>query len=328
MKNIRRTVIASLIAAPVVLISNAANSQVPFPTKAITLIVPFAPGGSTDIIGRIIAEGLTKQLGQAVVVDNKAGAGGSLGARAIATAQPDGYTLGLATVSTHVINPIVQPQISKIDPIKDFTLISQIASIPNVVSINSQVPAKNLAEFISYARANPGKLNYGTPGSGSLGHMMGETFKSEAKVFLTHIPYRGAAPALNDTISGQVQVLFDNLPSSLPHIKSGKLLALAVAADQPLAALPGVPTFAQAGLKAVNDAAWVGLVGPHGLPADVEKRLHTALLKVLNSPEAKAKFDTLLAQTVGGTEAEFKKVIEAHAARTRATIKSAALKFE
>src|SRR5213075_745116 len=251
-----------------------------YPAKPVTLIIPFPPGGSTDIIGRIAAEGMQRELGQPFVVDNRGGAGGAIGAKAIAEATPDGYTLGIATISTHVVNPVVHKDL-RYDPLKDFTFVSQIAAVPNSMSVHPSVPAKTMAEFIEYARKNPGKLNYGTPGIGSLGHLIGETFKYSAKVNLTHVPYRGAGPALNDALGGQVQVLFDNLPSSLPHIQSGKLRALAVASDKRVASLPEVPTFAETGHPLVNDPSWFGLIGPAKLSPDIVSRLHSSLLATL-----------------------------------------------
>jgi tripartite-type tricarboxylate transporter receptor subunit TctC len=257
--------------------ATAAFGQV-YPNKSITLIIPFPPGGSTDIVGRIVAEALGKELGQAVVVDNKGGAGGAIGAKNIADAAPDGYTLGIATVSTHVINPVVRGESLKYDPLKDFTLITQLAAVPNVVSVHPSVPAQNMEEFLKYLRKNPGKVNFATPGAGSLGHMMGETLKYDGKVNMVHIAYRGAGPALNDVLAGQVQVFFDNLPSSLPHIQAGKLRALAVASDKRVPSLPNVPTFAEVGLPLVNDPAWFGLVGPSNLSADVLKRERASTL--------------------------------------------------
>src|SRR5262245_6704106 len=229
-----------------------ANAQ-GWPARPVTLIIPFPPGGSTDIVGRIAADALAKELGQPFVVDNRGGAGGAIGAKAIAEAAPDGYTLGVATVSTHVVNPVVRGAALGYDALRDFSYISQIAAVPNVVSVHPSVPARSMDEFVLFLKQNPGKLNFGTPGTGSLGHLIGETFKYAAQVNMVHVPYKGAGPALNDTLAGQVQVLFDNLPSSLPHIQSGKLRALAVASPGRVAALPDVPTFAEAGLPLMND---------------------------------------------------------------------------
>src|ERR1051325_11684085 len=221
-----------LLLALLALCCSQAFAQV-YPSKPITLIVPFPPGGTTDIVGRIAAEGMSKEVGQPIVVDNRGGAGGAIGAKAIAGAAPDGYTLGVATASTHVVNPIVRSDL-RYDALRDFTFISRIADVPNVVSVHPSVPARSVAELVALAKQSPGKLNFGTPGVGSLGHLLGETFKYSTQVNMTHVPYRGAAPALTDALSGQVQVLFDNLPSSLPHIQSGKLHALAVSSGRRL----------------------------------------------------------------------------------------------
>ena len=298
-----------------------------YPSKPITLIVPFPPGGSTDIIGRIAAEGMQRELGQPFVVDNRGGAGGAIGAKAIADATPDGYTLGIATISTHVVNPIVQKDL-RYDPLKDFTYVSQIAVVPNSMSVHPSVPAKNMAEFIEYARKNPGKLNYGTPGVGSLGHLIGETFKYSAKVNLTHVPYRGAGPALNDALGGQVQVLFDNLPSSLPHIQSGKLRALAVAAEKRVSSIPDVPTFAELGLPLVNDPSWFGLIGPARLPDDVTKRVYAALLATLKHPEVQKRIADNASLPVGNSPEEFRKIVANALDNTRKVVREANLKFD
>ena len=299
----------------------------PYPSKPLTLIVPFPPGGSTDIIGRIAAEGMAKELGQPIVIDNRGGAGGAIGARAIADAPADGYTIGLATVSTHVVNPVVRSDL-RYDPLRDFTLISQIAAVPNVVSIHPSVPARDMKEFIDYAKKNPGRLNFGSPGRGSLGHMIGETFKYSAKVDILHVPYKGAGPALNDTLAGQVQVLFDNLPSSLPHIQSGKLRALAVASEKRVAALPQVPTFAEVGMPLVNDPSWFGLIAPARLAPEPAARLHGALLQALNQPETGKRLEATGAVAVGSSAEEFRKMLAASIDNARNIVREAGLKFD
>jgi tripartite-type tricarboxylate transporter receptor subunit TctC len=298
-----------------------------WPAKPVTLIIPFPPGGSTDIIGRIAADGLQKALGQPFVVDNRGGAGGAIGAKAIADASPDGYTLGIATISTHVVNPIVHPDL-RYDPLGDFTFVSQIAAVPNVVSVHPSVPAKNMAEFIAYAKKNPGKLNFGTPGVGSLGHLIGETFKYSAKVDMTHVPYRGAGPALNDALGGQVQVLFDNLPSSLPHIQSGKLRALAVASEKRVPALPDVPTFGELGMPLVNDPSWFGLIAPARLPAELTKTIHAALVQALKQPEVVKRLEAASATPVGNPPEAFRKVVSDALDNTRKIVREARLKFD
>ena len=298
-----------------------------YPAKPITLIIPFPPGGSTDIVGRIAADGMARELGQPFVVDNRGGAGGAIGAKAIAEAAPDGYTLGIATISTHVVNPIVHTDL-RYDPLKDFSFVSQIAAVPNVVSIHPSVPAKDMAEFIAYAKKNPGRLNFGTPGIGSLGHLIGETFKYSAKVDMTHVPYRGAGPALNDALAGQVQVLFDNLPSSLPHIQAGKLRALAVASEKRVPSLPDVPTFAETGHPLVNDPSWFGLIGPARLSPETVSRLHAALVATLKRPEVQKRLADAASLPVGNSPDAFRKVVADALDNTRKVVREANLKFD
>jgi tripartite-type tricarboxylate transporter receptor subunit TctC len=304
-------------------ISNAIQAQ-----RSITLIIPFPPGGSTDIVGRIAAEGLAKELGQPFVVDNRGGAGGAIGAKAIAEAAPDGYTLGVATVSTHVVNPVVRGAALGYDALKDFTFLGQIAAVPNVVSIHPSVPAKNMKEFVSFLKANPGKLNFGTPGNGSLGHLIGETFKFAAGVDMVHVPYKGAGPALNDTLAGQVQVLFDNLPSSLPHIQAGRLRALAVASPQRVAGLPEVPTFAEAGLPLVNEPSWFGLVAPARLPASIASRVGDALARAVRQPETARRLEAVAAMPIGNTPDQFREAVAASIEASRRIAKENGLKFD
>ncbi|MGQ0653109.1 MAG: Bug family tripartite tricarboxylate transporter substrate binding protein [Betaproteobacteria bacterium] len=316
-----------LFAISLLLWAGAASAQA-WPAKPITLLIPFPPGGSTDILGRITAEALGRELGQPFVVDNRAGAAGAIGAKAIADAAPDGYTLGMATISTHVVNPIVQGDKLRYDPLRDFTLISQIAAVPNVVSIHPGVPARNMKEFIDLARASPGKLNFATPGVGSLGHLIGETFKYSAKVNITHVPYRGSGPALNDALAGQVQIIFDNLPASLPHIQAGKLRALAVASERRVPAVADVPTFGELGMPLVNDPSWFALIGPAKLPPEIASRVHGALVAVLRQPEVLKRLDANAATPVGNSPEAFRKALTETIENTRRIVREANLKFE
>ncbi|MGO4332709.1 Bug family tripartite tricarboxylate transporter substrate binding protein [Cupriavidus sp. 2TAF22] len=297
-------------------LSLPAAAQGTYPTKPITLVVPFPAGGTTDIVARIVADKLGQQLGQAVVVDNRGGAGGSIGTAFLAKAAADGYTLGIATASTHGINPAVYPRLAY-DATKDFTTITNLASVPNVMSINPAVKANDMKAFIALAKAQPNKMAYGSAGNGSVSHMMGELFKMSSKTELLHVPYKGVGPALNDALANQVQVLFDNLPSSLPFIEGGKLRALAVASPKRVPALPNVPTFAELGLPEVNDASWFGLIAPANLPADLQAKLHDATVKVLAQPEVKAKLEKLGAVPVGNTPAQFAAQIKSEVAKNK-----------
>ncbi len=293
-----------------------AGAQAAYPSKPITLVVPFPAGGTTDIVARIVADKLGQQLGQAVVVDNRGGAGGSIGTAFLAKAAPDGYTLGIATASTHGINPAVYPRLPY-DATKDFTTITNLASVPNVMSINPAVKANDMKAFIALAKSQPNKLAYGSAGNGSVSHMMGELFQDASKTELLHVPYKGVGPALNDALANQVQVLFDNLPSSLPFIEGGKLRALAVASPKRVSALPNVPTFAELGLAEVNDPAWFGLIAPAGVPADLQGKLNAAAVKVLALPEVKAKLEKIGATPIGNTPAQFAAQIKSEVAKNK-----------
>ncbi|KOF54611.1 MULTISPECIES: tripartite tricarboxylate transporter substrate binding protein BugE [unclassified Achromobacter] len=275
-----------------------------YPNKPIRLIVPFAAGGTTDIVARIVAEGLTRELGQPVVVENRGGGGGSIGADALVRSAPDGYTLGVATVSTMATNPATNPN-NPYDPIKDFTPITNLVNVPNVLTVNPKVPAKTLAEFITLLKSNPGKYSYASSGTGGISHLDGELFKSLTNTDMVHVPYRGSGPALNDTIAGQVNAQFDNLPSSLPHIQAGKLRALAVAAPKRLPSLPDVPNFAEAGLPQMDNMAWYGLVAPAGTPKAVVDRVHDAAVKALKDPKIAQRLADGGALVDGNTPAEY-----------------------
>ena len=284
------TLVSKLIAiACGSLISFGAIAQ-NYPSKPIKIIVPFAPGGSTDIIARGMADPLSKQLGQPVIVENKAGGGGSVGALEVMRAPKDGYTLGLATVSTTASNPAINTKIGY-DPIKDFAAITNIAATPNIIAVNPSFPAKDFKTFMTVLKENPGKYSYSSSGTGGIGHLQTELFKSLTGVFIVHIPYRGAGPALADTVGGQVSMIFDNLPSSLPFIKDGKLVPIVVAAPKRLAQLPNVPTFAEVGLAPVNRMAYYGILGPAGLPKDVVDKYYAAIQKVATDPAVKKRIE-------------------------------------
>ncbi|NOV24136.1 tripartite tricarboxylate transporter substrate binding protein BugE [Cupriavidus necator] len=275
-----------------------------YPAKPIRLIVPFAAGGTTDIVARAVSDGLGRELGQPVVVENRGGGGGAIGADALAKSAPDGYTLGIATVSTMATNPATNPK-NPYDPLKDFAPITNLVNVPNVLTVNPKVPAKTLKEFVAMLKANPGKYSYASAGKGSISHLDGELFKDITKTDMVHIPYRGSGPALNDTLAGQVNAQFDNLPSSMPHIQAGKLRALAVAAPKRVEGLPDVPTFAEAGMKDMNNMAWYGLVAPAGTPAAIITRVHDAAVKALQDPNVKRRLADSGAYTDGNTPAQY-----------------------
>lgn len=307
-----------------ILLSAAAPSRAQdnYPNKTITMIVPFAAGGSTDVIGRLIAEGLRQVLGQSVVVENKGGAGGSLGTAAIAKAAPDGTTIGMGTASTLAINPATYKSLP-FDVLNDLTPIGNIAAVPNIMSIHPAVKAANMAEFIALAKSQPGKLSYASPGHGSVGHLLGEQFKLATGTDLLHVPYRGMGPALNDAIGGQVQVIFDNLPTSLPLVQGGKLRALGVSGARRVAALPDVPTFGELKLDDIDWMAFFGLIAPKDTPAPIVRRLNEALVRVLAMPDMRGKLAAQQAIVVGNSPEAFKAEIEREIARFKRAVAAA-----
>nr|WP_240039477.1 tripartite tricarboxylate transporter substrate binding protein BugE [Achromobacter aloeverae] len=304
-----------------------AHADDAYPSKPIRLIVPFPPGGTTDIVGRLFADKLGRELGQTVIVENRGGAGGSIGSAAIANSAPDGYTLGIATASTHGINPAVYTKLP-FDAEKDFTPITNLAAVPNIMAINPKVGAKNMAEFIKLAKSEPGKLTYASAGNGSVSHMMGELFKMASGTNLVHVPYRGVGPALNDVLAGQVDVMYDNLPSTLPHVQANRLIAMAVAAPQRVKALPDVPTFAEVGLPAVNDASWFGLVGPAKLPKAVVDKLNAAVAKVEGEADVKSRLEALGAAPANNTPEAFAKQIDAEIVKNKRVAAEAHVKVD
>ena len=301
----RRTALATLATLAVSAVLPAgALAQAKFPSKTVTIIVPFSAGGTTDILARIIAQGLMAELGETVVVDTRAGAGGNIGAQLAAKAPADGHTLFMGTVGTHAINSTLYKKLS-FDPVKDFAPLTRVANVPNLLVANPAQPYKSVKELIAYAKANPGAVNFGSSGSGSSIHLSGELFKSMAKVDMVHIPYKGSAPAVTDLLGNQIGIMFDNMPSAIQHVRSGKLVPLAVTTAKRSPELPDVPTIAEAGVPGYEATSWFGMLAPAGTPAPIIAQLNTAIAKVLANPEYKQKIAAQGAEVYSETPEQF-----------------------
>ena len=291
-----------------------------YPTKPVTIIVPFAAGGTTDILARIIGQALTAELGQSVVVDNRAGAGGNIGGQAAAKAAPDGHTLFMGTVGTHAINASLYKKMP-FDPVKDFAPLTRVANVPNLLVANPAQPYKSVKDLIAYAKANPGKVNFGSSGNGSSIHLSGELFKSLAKVDMQHVPYKGSAPAVTDLMGNQIGIMFDNMPSAIQHVRSGKLAPLAVTTAKRSPELPNVPTIAEAGVPGYEATSWFGMFAPAGTPAPVLAKLNAAIVKVLAQPDVKKKINEQGAEVYSETPEQFAAFIQAESVKWGKVVK-------
>jgi len=298
-----------------------------YPAKPIQLIVPFPPGGGNDTVARAIAQQAGPALGQAIVVDNRPGAGGIIGADAAARAAPDGYTLFLGGVGSHAVNPNLHAKLSY-DPVKDFAPITLVASAPSVLVVTPSLPVRTIAEFAAYARANPGKLNYASNGNGSSSHVAALLYETMSGVKMTHIPYKGVGPAMTDLMTGRVELMFNSIVAILPHIQAGKLRALAVTSSKRSALLPEVPTVAESGLPGYEAGSWYGILAPAGTPPAIIDRLHKEIVKSLKDPEVAKRLAGEGAEVIGSTPQEFAAHIKAELARMREAVRAGGLRVE
>ena len=317
--------IRALCATALLAVSAAASAA--YPEKPITLIVPWAPGGSTDILARALGERMSKTLGQTVIVDNRAGASGNIGSNIVAKARPDGYTLLVGSMSTHAMNPALMASMP-FKGVEDFTPIAQLANVINTMVVSNSVPANNLKDFIAYAKANPGKLNYASAGQGSTNHLSAVLFEKAAGITMVHVPYKGGAPAVVDTVADQTQVLFSAGTQTLPHVKTGKLKLLAVTEAKRSPLMPdGVPTVGET-LPGYELGVWYGLFGPANMPRELVERLNAAANAAMADPAVKARMDSLGVEVVKTTPAQFAAVLKSDAERYGKIIRELGIKGE
>ena len=324
-----KSVFSFVVAFALSTFSGAAFAQ-GFPNRPVRLIVPFPAGGTTDILARAIAQKLSESLGQSFVVDNRPGAGGNIGSDLVAKSPPDGYTLLMGTVGTHAINPGLYPKMPY-DHVKDFAPVVLVAGVPNVLVVNPGVPVKTVAELVTLARDKPGTINFASSGSGTSIHLSGELFKSLTGTQITHVPYKGSSPALTDLIGGQVQIMFDNLPSAMPHIKGGKLRAIALTSSKRAPALPDVPTIAESGvasLASFEATSWFGIFAPAGTPRDVVLKINADTNKALQSAEMKEKLLSQGAEAVGNTPEYFADYIKAETIKWARVVRDSGAKVD
>ena len=321
-----KRVIAGCAGVAFAVLSSLAAAQA-WPSKPIRYIVPFAAGGTTDILARTISEKLSVALGQPVIVENKPGAGGGVGAAEVARAAPDGYTIMGGTISTHAINATLYSSLPY-DPVKDFVAITLIARVPNMLVINNEIPARNVAELIALMKANPGKWNFASSGNGTSQHLSGELFKGMANVQMQHIPYKGSPPALTDVMGGQVSMTFDNITTAWTLAKAGKLKALAVTTSKRSPIAPDVPTLAESGLPGYEIGSWQGVFGPAAMPPEIVKRLNTEIVKIINTPDVQKKLLELGAEPVGNSSEEFTAFVKTEVVKWGDVVKKSGAKVD
>ncbi|EPF00334.1 Bug family tripartite tricarboxylate transporter substrate binding protein [Rhizobium grahamii] len=322
----RRSTLAAGLAVGAALVAASPSRAADFPDRQVTMVVPFAAGGSTDVVARILAQKMSEDLGQQVIVQNVAGAGGNLGAGNVARADADGYTILMGTVATHALNPLILKS-TPYDPEKDFAPISLLVVVPNVLVVNPELPAKTVAELVALLKTNPGTYSYASSGNGTPLHLSGELFRAMAGVEMEHIPYKGSGPALNDVLGNQVPIMFDNLPSSSGHIKSGTLRALAVTTKERAPSFPDVPTVAET-VPGYETYTWNALFAPAGTPADVVARLNSAANKALADPEVGKRMAEFSAVIVGSTPEELAAHVKAEIAKWTPFVRDAKIELE
>ena len=327
MTPIRQCLFATLAAALLVFAIAPNVSAQPYPAKPVRIIVPFPAGGNADILARILGQKMTESWGQPIIVDNRAGAAGIIGAQAAAKAQPDGYTLFMGTTGTQTTNPAVYAKLPY-DSLKDFAPVSNFAGSPYVLVVHPSLPAKTLGGLIALAKARPGALHYASFGAGSSAHLTGEMLRSMAKIDIVHVPYKGGPPALADLVGGHIEMMFNLLPGILPHVKAGKLRALAVAAGTRAPAIPAIPTFAESGMPDLQSDSWYGILVPAGTPKDIISKLNAEMQRVLAMPDVKERLATEGAEAMGNTPEQFADQIRKDLARYAKVAAAAGVKIE
>jgi tripartite-type tricarboxylate transporter receptor subunit TctC len=325
--NRRRCITFICAASAFICVPGLSLAQAGYPSKPIRFVVPYPAGGPLDIIARLLAQKVSESVKQPVIVDNKPGAGGNIGADFVAKSPADGYTILMGAVATHAINPVLYASIPY-DPVRDFAPITQIASTPNVLVVNPSLPVNNVRELIAYAKANPGRLNFGSGSTGSAGHLAGELFKAMAGVEMTHVPYKGAAPAMQDLAGGQIQLMFDNLASSLGQVRAGKVRALAVTTAKRSPLAPELPTIAESGLPGFDIGTWFGLFAPAATPREALDRLHAEFTRALAASDVREKMLHLGAEPVGGRPEEFAAYIHREAEKYARLVKASGAKAD